>query len=98
MILFSNMEVFNRQGNDTETIKTDMNNIYHIQSYDMSWFKLASNMAYIQPNSFKYSSQKQYKKMERDSLLAQLDCTIDQKRMKAERIKDIITNLTCCAR
>jgi len=24
------MEVFKGQGNDTETIKTDMNNIYHI--------------------------------------------------------------------
>ena len=29
-VLFADMEVFNGQGNDTETIKTDMNNIYHI--------------------------------------------------------------------
>ncbi len=29
-VLFADMEVFKGQGNDTETIKTDMNNIYHI--------------------------------------------------------------------
>ena len=29
-VFFADIEVFKGQGNDTETIKTDMNNIYHI--------------------------------------------------------------------
>ena len=33
-VLFADMKVFKGQGNDTETIKTDMNDIYLIQSGD----------------------------------------------------------------
>lgn len=60
---------------------------------DLSWQVI---WAYIQPASFEYLSKNEYKKMERecerDSLLAQLDCAIAQKSIKAERIKNIMTN------
>lgn len=60
---------------------------------DLSWQVI---WAYIQPASFEYLSKNEYKKMERDCerdvLLAQLDCAIAQKNLKAERIKSIMTN------
>lgn len=58
---------------------------------DLSWQVI---WAYIQPASFKYLCQNEYKKMERDcerdNLLAQLNCAIAQKSLKAERIKNIM--------
>ena len=58
---------------------------------DLSWQVI---WAYIQPSSLKYLSKNEYKKMERecdrDNLLAQLDCAIAQKSLKAEIIKKIM--------
>ena len=58
---------------------------------DLSWQVI---WAYIQPASFKYLLKNEYKKMERecdrDNLLAQLNCAIAQKSLKAERIKNIM--------
>ncbi len=60
---------------------------------DLSWQVI---WAYIQPASFEYLSKNRYEKMERDcerdSLLEQLNCAIAQKSMKAEQIKDIMTD------
>lgn len=60
---------------------------------DLSWQVI---WAYIQPTSFEYLSKNKYKKMERecerDNLLAQLNCAIAQKNLKAKRIKNIMTN------
>jgi hypothetical protein len=60
---------------------------------DLSWQVI---WAYIQPASFEYLCKNEYKKMEkecdRDNLLAQLDCAIAQKNLKAERIKNIFVD------
>lgn len=60
---------------------------------DLSWQVV---WAYIQPSSFEYLLNLEYKKMERecdrDNLHEQLDCAISQKSMKAVIIKSIIVD------
>lgn len=60
---------------------------------DLSWQVV---WAYILPSDIEYLMKNEYEKMtkecNRDNLLEQLNCAISQKVLKAERIKDIVSN------